>query len=106
MVHEGIRKHICDYPECANKLFPAGILLRKHIDAVHKGIKNCICDECGKPFYDKYWLEKHKSNIHDGKPKYKCDFKECKESFEKLNHLINHKKTGKNFALKNRINSF
>ena len=45
MVHEGIRKHICDYPECANKLFPAAIMLRQHIEKVHKGIKNEICDE-------------------------------------------------------------
>ena len=96
MVHDGIRKHICDYPECANKLFPFAIQLRNHIEAVHKGTKNEICDECGKGFFNKYLLAKHKSRHHNpGRAKYNCDFTECQGTFEKLKDLMNHKKIRK-----------
>ena len=48
---------------------------------------------CGQTFVDKYVLKTHMTKVHvHGKRKYKCDYEECRESFDKPGELKKHKK--------------
>ena len=59
-----------DCEECG-KLFKgpnAAQTLRKHINYVHKGIRNRICDTCGKAFQSSLDMKRHVDSVHLKKP--------------------------------------
>ena len=47
--------------------------LRRHIAKIHVGIKNNICNTCGKAFYSKQRLYKHEIAVHLKVKMFKCD---------------------------------
>ena len=67
-------------------------IVSKHIDLVHKKLKNHVCHHCGKAYSDQKTLKKHLSKHHNEGPpvekKYKCD--QCDKSYELLQSLKTH----------------
>ena len=62
--------------------------LKKHIDFVHKKIKNYSCDKCGKKFFETRELTRHYSYVHEGQKTYKCNL--CDKSFATPHGLSGH----------------
>ena len=77
-------------PSC-QKGFSSNIKVKSHIKQVHEGIRKHQCTICGKAFLDKSGLREHITNVHE-KRKYKCDFKECEESFDTMDERNEHRK--------------
>lgn len=102
--HHTFRKHLgvhtdekpfnCD--SCERK-FRTAALLSRHVDAVHKKIKNCVCELCGRGFNEKRVLENHR-RIHTGERPFVCET--CGKSFSDPSSLYTHKKIhNKNYTL-------
>ena len=88
IVHEGhkpearSRNHKC--PQCG-KAFIQPSDLRRHVVAVHEGLKQHVCVTCGKAFSDYANLRKHIRSVHEGQKNYKCEY--CgKAFFDKTQH--------------------
>ena len=64
------------YPEWIYGL--ASRTLRKHIEAVHRGIKY-KCDTCSKEFSETKTLKQHIKAIHEGKREHNCE--KCGKTF-------------------------
>jgi len=62
-VHEGVRKHKCDYSE---KKFSQSSNLKTHIKRVHKIVDKLKCDHCEKKFVQESHLKSHITRIHLG----------------------------------------
>jgi len=58
--HSGEKPFICTYPGCTESFTQRGSL-NSHMD-VHFGIKNVICDRCGKRFSKKFNLQVHQKS--------------------------------------------
>lgn len=70
----------CDV--CGNRYMQKSAL-NLHMKSAHEGIKEHMCERCGKAFFDKHHLQKH-IRIHTGEKPYQCDF--CGKSFtQKVN---------------------
>ena len=97
--HEGT-KFICHQDECGRdggKNFISEQALNIHIDKVHKGVRNQVCQICGMAFFYKGYLNHHLAKIHDGRKKYRCDFGDCLESYDDIKFLrLHHKAEHKN----------
>ena len=69
--------------------------IQRHIDHVHKKIRNHICHHCGKGFAFKTYLQTHLFKDHNEGPpverNYKCD--QCDKSYELPGSLKKHKTT-------------
>ena len=76
--------------EC-EKSFSSATALRIHIQSIHRGQRDHICDVCGRGFAAKYGLDQHKHvHIPDGQRKHKCDI--CNKAFFKSFNLVVHKR--------------
>ena len=74
------------------KSFPHPSNLRTHVDIVHLGIKNHVCDTCNKAYVTERELIYHmdttsKCNKSQNNVM-KCD--KCELNFEKMRDLIDH----------------
>ena len=63
--------------------------MRRHIRAVHEGIKPHSCEVCEKKFASKNEVKEHMT-MHTGEKAYKCD--ECGKCFSQMSSLCGHKK--------------
>lgn len=83
-------KHSVSYA-CAQcgKEFKKKETLRNHL-AVHSGIKNVACPECGKLFYSKMSAYFHKLHVHCTVRPFKCTT--CEASFPLRSYLTRHMK--------------
>lgn len=72
--------------ECG-KEFKKKDSLRNHL-AVHSGIKNVACDECGMLFYTKMSVYFHKLHVHCTERPFKCTI--CEASFPLRSYLTRH----------------
>ena len=52
--------------------FNSELILKRHIDRVHKRIMNKVCQYCQKAFYDEHGLNKHINHVHLLLKPYKC----------------------------------
>ena len=90
--HDQIKDYICKEIGCG-KAYSTAAELKMHVNRSHNSLR-VICDTCGQTFVDKYTLKNHITKVHvhgHGKRKYKCDFEECSESFDKQPELKKHK---------------
>ena len=55
---------------CCGKIFSQSGDLKRHVKAVHEGVKDQKCETCGKCFAEAGSLKKHIRAIHEGKDKY------------------------------------
>ena len=81
-------KYSC--PNC-QKEFSSKDGVKSHIKLVHKNIRNFSCSLCGKAFAYKAKLTEHIKNVHE-KRKYKCDFRDCEQSFDAIDERNEHRK--------------
>ena len=65
--------------------------LKRHVLAVHEGIKEFKCEICDKAFSQKSHKNSHMENVHEGIRNFYCDLCENKY-FVKSIDLRNHKK--------------
>ena len=84
VVHEKIFKFECE--ECSRKFFNESIF-RDHKTAVHSKVK---CDVCHEVIYNKFFLDRHKVEVHGIPPTkgYICDH--CSKYFRTKYGLDNH----------------
>lgn len=78
------RKYKCD--EC-NKTFRDRKIYKRHLN-LHKGIRNEMCDLCGKKFCNKNDVTRHHKTVHLGIKKYVCTV--CKKPFSNSSNLESH----------------
>jgi KRAB domain-containing zinc finger protein len=82
--HIALRKHfsevhrnIRDFCDICGVSFKSASYLPLHKKVVHGGVKENVCDECGKRFGTKNSLSKHIMGVHrrkiEGKHQFKCD---------------------------------
>ena len=62
--------------------------LKRHIKNVHEGLKNHVCDSCGKAFSEAGNLRKHIKGVHQGQKNHKCEY--CEKSFFEYSNLKTH----------------
>ena len=69
--------------------------IQRHIDLVHKQLRNRVCHHCGKAFTLQQYLRVHLRKKHNEGPpierKYRCD--QCDKSYENPKNLKIHKAT-------------
>ena len=82
---ENEKSYTCNY--CDSK-FPQNRNLKRHINIVHKGIKQYKCNICENSFSVKQHLIVHLSSIHDIKNPFKC--KNCEVTFDSSFNLRRH----------------
>ena len=70
------------------KSFSQSQNLKRHINLVHKGQKECKCETCGKFFALTQHLKRHILTVHEGHKDYKCDF--CGKTFTQGEGLKRH----------------
>jgi len=75
--------------ELCDKVLVDAQHLKKHVDIVHKKIKNTLCDLCDYKTYSLFNLRLHMSNVHDKKSLETI----CKECGVKTMSIDNHMKT-------------
>ena len=56
----------------------------------HEGIKDSICDLCGKGFSDKHRLKYHHENVHSNRNRHMCE--KCGAEYSSKSSLEGHKK--------------
>ena len=85
-IHENQGKiiHKCYYCDLT---FEKLILLKIHLQNVHEGLEDPICDICHSAFHD---LPKHKLNMHSGINNYPC--KHCQMEFKSSAERWRHSK--------------
>ena len=64
------------------------IFLFYFLDCVHKGLKEYVCDHCGRGFNKSGNLKTHIRNVHLGLKIYKCEF--CDTAYGEKRNLENH----------------
>ena len=63
--------------------------MNRHIKAVHKNIRNHICDKCGNAFFSKKDLIQHRDSVHKmGEQKFKCE--QCPYTTFRKSNLKRH----------------
>ena len=72
------------------KSFSKASDLKRHVKAVHDGIKDHTCDLCGRSFAKKDQLNNHVKAVHEKIKDHKC--KHCDKSFSEAGTLRNHVK--------------
>ena len=108
-VHEGKKKHVCDWTgadgQPCNQAFGRQSHLKRHIEAAHEGKKEHICDRtgadgqpCNRAFGQKINLQRHIETVHEGKKEHVCDRtgvdgQPCTQAFGWKNSLKVHIET-------------
>merc|ERR1712150_29412 len=73
---------------CGKKMNSATNMVR-HVNSVHRNVKEIICEICNKPFSKIQNYERH-LRVHDGKKPYVCDI--CGKDFSRYDKLLDHKR--------------
>ena len=87
----GTMKHQDDFQcqQCDKKFsFPSE--LKRHIDSVHKGIKNFQCDKCDAKYDRASSLKEHIKYIHMGHARAKNQCDKCGKAFGTPGYLEKH----------------
>ena len=71
-----------------SKTFSKKTSLKKHIEAVHEGLKPFECPTCKKSFYEISHLKAHISEVHDKIKNFQCP--KCDKKFGRKNHVNEH----------------
>jgi KRAB domain-containing zinc finger protein len=79
----------CDFENC-KKVFRNIDRFRKH-KLRHKGIKDFVCNQCGKSFYENRLLRNH-LNSHTGLKPYVCEWPGCEKRFANSSLLSGHRR--------------
>ncbi|CAG9324462.1 unnamed protein product [Blepharisma stoltei] len=79
----------CYYIWC-DKSFNSKYNLKRHINALHLGIKRFECNMCGKKLVSKQNLSEH-LYTHTGAKPFKCNFPGCEKVYRQSSQLSYHK---------------
>ncbi|CAG2104104.1 unnamed protein product, partial [Medioppia subpectinata] len=86
----------CQWPDCA-KAFKAKWLLKRHVDQVHKGVRQFACHDCPQRFAKKSSLCLHRRQKHSLEPivkkEFKCDYNDCQFETNISGSLRRHRKS-------------
>ena len=77
--------YMCD--KCERSFFEVS-KLKKHIEAVHEGIRHHQCNQCHKFYSEKSELRIHISCVHEKLKPFKCEL--CGKSFGRKTDVNNH----------------
>ncbi|CAH1983901.1 unnamed protein product [Acanthoscelides obtectus] len=69
LLHSDIEPAVCNL---CGATFKNPESLRGHTRYIHNN-RNVICEECGKKFKTKYYLDLHRNKVHTGTRNFKCD---------------------------------
>ncbi|KAJ5712860.1 uncharacterized protein N7483_010041 [Penicillium malachiteum] len=87
--HNNERLFPCTYDGC-EKTFLRTSHLNHHIKSAHTGVRDYLCDRCGKSFVTGSRLRRHIA-AHEGQDKYRCtEYAPCEETFRKHSTLQKH----------------
>ncbi|XP_064636173.1 zinc finger protein 658B-like isoform X8 [Lineus longissimus] len=90
--HTGDRRYKCPYPDC-DKAYLQWLGLDHHVNSVHTGKRDHLCDICGAVFLSRTGLNAHK-NIHkpktDARP-FSCQY--CDKTYKTRPTLVLHTST-------------
>ena len=91
-VHEDlkIKDKKCDF---CGKPFGSKQVLDRHINSVHRGLKEFSCKMCDKSYTQSHSLNYHVKIHHEGmkaEKRYKCDL--CEKAFTQSHSLKDHQK--------------
>ncbi len=73
--------------EC-DKIFARSDNLSRHVETVHRGLREHVCAECGKAFCDKFSLRRHMRLVHKGEKEHVCG--QCGKAFGQKVNLMRH----------------
>ena len=79
------KKYKCK--ECSYQFFEKR-LLKRHIDTVHKNIRNHVCEECGNAYHTKFKLKQHINCFHNNIRNFKCH--ECDNAYPTKYTMTRH----------------
>ena len=72
--------------------------LKNHITVVHEGIKEWQCNQCGKSYSQRHYMQVHIKRVHDkdgnGRIDHKCEH--CGKSYSSKQYLQIHVSTNHN----------
>ena len=87
---DGFKSLTCPYGECDFKCLEVSRdMLQKHINGVHKKLKQNRCGVCDKMFSSKGTLKFHMGHVHMGLKKNMCDL--CPKGYLNQRNLDHHK---------------
>ncbi|KAI4190336.1 MAG: hypothetical protein L6R41_000862 [Letrouitia leprolyta] len=91
--HTKVRPFVCPHKPCT-KDFLRQSHLQHHIKSAHSDVRDYICEweGCGKSFITATRLKRHHA-AHEGREKFKCNVRECGQTFRKHGTLQKHMKT-------------
>lgn len=69
----------CNYDGCGIS-FPNKSQLKRHVQRVHEGIRNNLCEHCFERFFEKSDLKRHIKNVHGQDKPWKCERCPCEYS--------------------------
>ena len=78
----------CATCDICNKTFGRKEKLKRHVQMVHEGTKNCSCTHCGAQFFDNFHLMRHVKSVHEKEKKHTCTV--CDSSFVLKKELKEH----------------
>ncbi len=97
-----LKIYVCDY--CDLQLSQKA-KLERHINEVHKNIRNFSCLECDYIASQKCHIKKHVDSVHLQLRQYRC--KICDRAYKDISHLSRHMKIGRHeTTTKARRNSY
>ena len=86
-VHKKVEKKF--HCNICNKWYSFKVQLKNHKKFVHEGIREEVCDKCGKGFFTKCKLKAHLGTVHDVEAfKYNCHL--CTKTFGTKYNLDTH----------------
>jgi KRAB domain-containing zinc finger protein len=88
-IHTGDKPYKCKYPNC-DKAYAHPMGLDFHINSVHTGKRNFLCDLCGLGFLSKSCLRSHRRRHEpktDERP-FQCEY--CEKAFRTKPTLVGH----------------
>nr|XP_029133961.1 zinc finger protein 525-like [Labrus bergylta] len=88
LIHTGERPFKCTVPECEN-YFRSTSEVKRHVLIHHTTERPYKCDDCGKGFVKKCYLNSH-AKIHSGEKPFVCHC--CGKAFLKLYSMHRHKR--------------
>uniref|UniRef100_A0A0X3PIS8 PR domain zinc finger protein 15 n=1 Tax=Schistocephalus solidus TaxID=70667 RepID=A0A0X3PIS8_SCHSO len=80
-----LERYSCEF---CGKTFLRSSRLKRHVDGVHKKLREFACEVCGKASASKGDLNKHVNSVHKAIRPFTCEI--CGRSFAEMGHVRRH----------------